>query len=135
MSNKNNQKLLDSAKKFMTDAIESASKRIIHKTVEATSNLTGNKLADKTTSISKSPKELHSQNDSKELHSKTDENEIEMPKERYICPEKRESAKLRALRAKNVLTCLRALPAYVLTCLACYALTCQRALHPYVLTC
>ena len=38
-----------------------------------------------------------------------------------------ESAKLRALRAKNVLTCLRALRAYVLTC--------QRALRAYVLVC
>ena len=38
-----------------------------------------------------------------------------------------ESAKLRALRAINVLTCQRALRAYVLTR--------QRALRPYVLTC
>ena len=51
---------------------------------------------------------------------------------------KDESAKLRALRTKDVLTCLRALPAYVLTCqcaLRAYVLTCQRALHAYVLTC
>ena len=41
-----------------------------------------------------------------------------------------ESAKLRALRAKNVLTCQRALRAHVPTCL-----TCQRALRAYVLTC
>ena len=66
-----------------------------------------------------------------------------------------ESAKLRALRAKNVLTCQRALRAhvpYVPTCLACLrahvscvlmcsranvlcVLTCQRALRAYVLTC
>ena len=38
-----------------------------------------------------------------------------------------ESAKLRALRPKNVLTYQRALRAYVLTC--------QRALRAYVLTC
>ena len=37
-----------------------------------------------------------------------------------------ESAKLRALRAKNVLRCQRTLRAYVLTC--------QRALHAYVVT-
>ena len=49
-----------------------------------------------------------------------------------------ESAKLRALRAKNVLTCLACLSAHVPTCLACssalrtYVLTGQRA---YVLTC
>ena len=77
-------------KKFMADAIESDSKRVIQKTAEATGDLIGKKIADKTTSISKSPKELHSQNNSKELHSKTDEHEIEMPKERYICPEKKQ---------------------------------------------
>ena len=38
-----------------------------------------------------------------------------------------ESAKLRALRAKKVFACQRALRAYVLTC--------QRALRAYVLTC
>ena len=59
-----------------------------------------------------------------------------------------ESAKLRALRAKNVLTyqrnlrayvltCQRALHAYVLRCqcvLCVYMLMCQRALRAYVLT-
>ena len=59
-----------------------------------------------------------------------------------------ESAKLRALRAKNVLACQRALRAYVMMCqralrayvltykraLRAYVLTCQRALHAYVLT-
>ena len=37
------------------------------------------------------------------------------------------SAKLRVIRAKNVITCQRALRAYILTC--------QRALRAYVLTC
>ena len=44
---------------------------------------------------------------------------------------------MRALRAKNVLTCQRALRAYVLTCiraLCAYLLTCQRALRAYVFT-
>ena len=81
MSNKYSQKLLDSAKKSTTDVIETASKRAIQKTSETTGNLIGNKVADKITSVSKkSPKELHSQN----------ENEIEIPKERYISPEKRQ---------------------------------------------
>ena len=52
-----------------------------------------------------------------------------------------ESAKLRALRAKNVLTCQRVLRAYVLTCLAwlrahvstCY--TCSRANMPTCFAC
>ena len=50
----------------------------------------------------------------------------------------KESAKLRALRAKNVLTCQRALRAYVLTCqraFCAYVLTCQRALRASVLPC
>ena len=81
MSNKYSQKLLDSAKKSTTDVIETASKRAIQKTSETTGDLIGNKVADKITSVSKkSPKKLHSQN----------ENEIEIPKERYISPEKRQ---------------------------------------------
>ena len=49
-----------------------------------------------------------------------------------------ESAKLRALRAKKVFACQRALRAYVLTCqraLRAYVLTCQRALRAYVPMC
>ena len=49
-----------------------------------------------------------------------------------------ESAKLRALRAKNVLACQRALRAYMPTCLRAlraFVLTCQRALRAHVLTC
>ena len=44
------------------------------------------------------------------------------------------SAKLRALRAKNVPACQRVFCAYVLTCqrdLCAYVLTCQRALRAY----
>ena len=86
MSNKYSPKLLDSTKKYTTDAIKTVSKRAIQKTAEATDNLIGNEIADKITSISKSPKKLHS----KEFHSKTDENETEMLKERYISQEKRQ---------------------------------------------
>ena len=48
------------------------------------------------------------------------------------------SAKLRPLGAKNVLTCWIVLRAHVLTCeraLRAYVLTCQGDLHAYVLTC
>ena len=91
MSNKYSQKLLDNAKKSTTNAIKTASKTAIQKPAEvAGGDLTRNKTADKITSISKSPKELHSQNAPKELHLKTDENEIEIPKETYISPEKRQ---------------------------------------------
>ena len=53
LSNKNGQKLLDSAKKSSTDAIKTTSKRAIQKTTEATGDLIGNKIADKITCFSK----------------------------------------------------------------------------------
>ena len=58
LSNKYGQKLLDSAKKFTTDAIKTASKRENQKTAEATGDLIGYKIADKITSVStkKAPK-------------------------------------------------------------------------------
>ena len=59
LSNKYGQKLLDSAEKSTTDAINTASKRAIQKTAEATSDFRGNKIADKIASVSKkSTKEL-----------------------------------------------------------------------------
>ena len=53
VSNKYDQKLLDSANKSTTDAIETASKRAIQKTAEETGDLIGNKIADRITSVSK----------------------------------------------------------------------------------
>ena len=53
LSNKYGRKLLDSAKKSVTDTIKTASKRAIQKTAEATGNLIGNKIADKITSVTK----------------------------------------------------------------------------------
>ena len=49
------------------------------KNVKATGDLIGNTIAEKI-KASRSSKELHSQN----------ENELEIPKERYISPEKRQ---------------------------------------------
>ena len=46
LSNKYGQKIIDTAKKSTTDAIKTASKRAIQKTVEATGDLIGNKIAD-----------------------------------------------------------------------------------------
>ena len=95
MSNKYSQKLTDSAKKSTTDAIKTALKRANQKTAEATGDLVGNKIADKITNVStemqpKSPKELHSvELRSKEIHS-TKEAITEIPKERYISPQKRQ---------------------------------------------
>ena len=82
MSNKYCQKFLDSAKKSTADLIITASKRAIQKTVEATGDLIGNKIADKITIASKKS--------SKELHSEKEEANNEKPKERYISPEKRQ---------------------------------------------
>ena len=52
LSNKYGQKLLDSTKKSASEDIKTASKRAIQKTAEATGDLIGNKIADKTTSLS-----------------------------------------------------------------------------------
>ena len=82
LSNKYVQKRLDSAKKFATDAIKNASKRAIQKTAEATADLIGNKIDDKIASVSKKS--------STELQNNEANNEIEIPKERYISPEKRQ---------------------------------------------
>ena len=53
LSNQYGQKLLDSAKTSMTDAIKTTSKWAIQKTAKATGDLIDNKIADKITSISK----------------------------------------------------------------------------------
>ena len=79
LSNQYSRKFFDSVKKSTTNAIKTASKRAIWKTAEATGDLIGNKIADKIPGISKKS--------SKELQN---ENEIEIPKERYISPEKRQ---------------------------------------------
>ena len=81
MSNKYRQKRVDTATKSATDAIETASKRAIQKTAEATEDLVGNKIADKITSTSKKSR-------NQEIQSNKFNNEI--PKERYISPEERQ---------------------------------------------
>ena len=78
LSNKYGQKLLDSSKKFTTDATKTK------KTAEAASDLIGNKSADKITSVSKkSTKELP--NDKTEV-----DVEKTTPEKRYISPEERQ---------------------------------------------
>ena len=81
LSNKYSQKRLDTAKNSTTDAIKTASKRVIQKTAEATGDLIGNKIADKITNVSKkSNKELPNEEDA----------EITTHKKRYISPEERQ---------------------------------------------
>ena len=77
--------LSNSAKKSTTDAIKTASKRVIQKTAKATGDLIGNKITDKITSFSKknSAKKLPNNN-----NNETDE-EITTQKKRYISPEER----------------------------------------------
>ena len=47
LSNQYNQNLLDSAKRYTTDAIKTGSKKAIQKTIEVTDDLTCNKTTDK----------------------------------------------------------------------------------------
>ena len=56
---------------------------MIQKTAEATVDLTGNKIAEKITKVSKTPQ----QNNSETV---TNEHDKEIPKERYISPEERQ---------------------------------------------
>ena len=94
VSHKQSQKILDTAKKSTTDAIKTTSKRAIQKTAEATGDLVGNKIGDKSTGIA-SPKEvsasteLHSKNSSKQL---PNEEDVEMTtyKKGYMSPEERQ---------------------------------------------
>ena len=81
LSNKYSQKILDTAKKSATDAIKTASRRAIQKTAEATGDLIGSKMADKITSVSEKTHNTKSEADSVSPK--------DVPKKRYISPEKR----------------------------------------------
>ena len=83
LSVKYSQKILDYAKQSATDALKVTSKRVIHKTAEATGDLIGNKIADRIAKVSKNSQ----QNNSETV---TNEHEKEIPKERYISPEQRQ---------------------------------------------
>ena len=89
LSNKDDQKLLNSAKKLATVAIKTASKRVIQKATEATGDLYGNKIADKITSVST---ELHSKKPVKELPNDEIKVDVERAavKKRYTFPEERQ---------------------------------------------
>ena len=73
-------------KKSTTDVIKTASKRAIQKTAEETTDLIGNKIADKITSVSKKKSAKELPND------ETEEEDVEIatPKKRYISPEERQ---------------------------------------------
>ena len=82
LSNKYDQKFLDTAKKSTTDAIKTASKRAIQKTAEATGDLIGNKIADKISSVS-TKKSNNNNNNNEDV-------ELTTHKKRYISPEERQ---------------------------------------------
>ena len=86
LSNKYGQELLDSSTKSTTDAIKTASKRVIKKTAEATGDLIDNKIADKITSISnkKSTREMPNNGETEE------DVEITTHKKIYVSPEERQ---------------------------------------------
>ena len=88
ISNKYGQKLVNTARKFATDAITTASKRAIQKTAEATGDLVGNKIANKITSVSKEV--LSRKSLKKACDEKLPSNEVnkEIAKERYISKRK-----------------------------------------------
>ena len=80
LSSKYGQKILESAKKSAADAIKTASKRVIQKTAEVSSDSIGNKIADKIITVSKKS--------SNELKNDEAKDESEAPKKRYISAEK-----------------------------------------------
>ena len=88
LNNKYSQKLVDTAKKSVTDAFKIASKRAIQKTAEATGDLVGNTIANKITSISKKNKKTKKKTVT-EPHSNAASNKI-ATKRRYISPQERQ---------------------------------------------
>ena len=86
LSNKQGQKLLDSAKKSTTDALKTASKRAIQKTAEGTGDLIGNKIADKIIFLKNN---ICKKSNKKLPKDKTEEDiEITTHKKRYISKRK-----------------------------------------------
>ena len=86
LSNNYGQKLLDGAKTTTTDAIKTASKKIIKKTAEAPGDLIGNKIADKITSVSKKKSDNNNNNN----NNNNEDVELTTHKKRYISPEERQ---------------------------------------------
>ena len=83
LSGKYSQKLLDHTKQSATDALNTVSKKKNHKTVEATGELTDNKITDKIMKVSR----ILPQTSSEAVKNDHDK---KIPKERYISPEERQ---------------------------------------------
>ena len=67
LSSKYSQKFMDHAKQSATDALKTGSKRAFQKTAEATGDLIGNKIADKTTRISNTSPQNNSEKIEEEI--------------------------------------------------------------------
>ena len=83
LSVKYSQSVLYHAKKFVTDALKTTSKRIIKKRAEAIGDLIGNKIANRITKVLK----ISPQNNSETI---TNEHDKEIPKERYLSPKEKQ---------------------------------------------
>ena len=89
-NSKYGKKLTDTAIKTGKDFATIGGKKIVHKSAEATGDLTGNKIAD-TITAKPSPKDVTSvskKSHNEEIQSNEVNNEI--PKERYISPKQRQ---------------------------------------------
>ena len=88
ISSKYSQKLIDHTKQSATDALKNTTIKAIQKMAEATGDLTGAKIADKITKVSKTSP----QNSSETIESETENTgfDMEIAKERYISPLKRQ---------------------------------------------
>ena len=84
LSNRYGKKLLDRAKKSTTDALKTASKRAIQETAEATGDLIGNKIADRTTSVAKKSNDNNNNN-----NNNNEDVELTTHEKIYISPEER----------------------------------------------
>ena len=77
------QQVLGHAKQSATDAFKTASKRAIQKIAVVTGDLTGNRIANRITKVSKNSPQ-------KNLETVTNENDKEIRKEEYIPPEEKQ---------------------------------------------
>ena len=78
LSTKYGQKRLDSAKQSTSDAIKTASKRVIQKTAEETEDLIGNKIDDKITSGSKKHSNINNNNNNNNNSNNNNNEDVEI---------------------------------------------------------
>ena len=81
LSGQYSQDSLDNAKKFATDALKTASKRVLQKTAEGTGDLIGNKITNRITKVSN----ILQRNNSETV---TNEHDKGKPKERFSMQKK-----------------------------------------------